>query len=141
MKGDGQVGKGNWDELQTWVSDFAVHEGRQPRIMASAPITGEEDPRIDEIAVLLANLGFNVDVGPFFRKEQELVSNAVENDVDILLLTGIGPKERTFFTRATEELLAGLKRSDMVLLLLEEGWEPPELKARLQEALEQLLGP
>ncbi len=125
--------------LRELTAEFARHEGRQPRVMVTSRAKGQEDSRIHEAAVLLANYGFNVDLGPAFRKEQELVSNALENDVDLLVListeTGL-PEE---LVRAIEDLLARSGRADLAVLGMPQDWTPGELANQLEASMKKLL--
>ena len=125
--------------LSELTADFARHEGRQPRVMITSRAKGQEDSRMHEAAVLLANFGFNVDLGPAFRKEQELVSNALENDVDLLLLIGTEAALPEELVLAIEDLLARSGRADMMVLGMTQDWTPGELADRLEASMKELL--
>ena len=125
--------------LRELTAEFARHEGRQPRVMVTSRAKGQEDSRIHEAAVLLANYGFNVDLGPAFRKEQELVSNALENDVDLLVLIGLEAGLTEELERDLEDLLARLGRADMIMIGMQQDWTPGGLADRLEASLKTLL--
>ena len=127
--------------LRELSGHFARHEGRQPRVMVAAPANWEEEPRMGEIAVLLANFGFNVDLGPLFKKELDLASNAVESDVDLLLISGLRAGDPENLIRAIEASVQDLGRGDMIVMSLPEKWRDRQLTRQIETSLEALLGP
>lgn len=128
-------------QLKKLVRKFARLEGRQPRAMVSSrlPLTGDE--KIEETAVLLADLGFNVDIGPFFKVEQELVANAVENDVDVLIVSKITEHSRNQaeFIDNSNDLLNKRGRKDLLLIHGSHDLTDLDLIGQLESALAQLL--
>ncbi len=70
----------DWQALKHDVGAFAAEEGRRPRIMVAKLGQDGHDRGARVVATALADLGFDVDVGPLFQTPQEAARQAVEND-------------------------------------------------------------
>lgn len=60
---------------------FAAVEGRRPRILLCAIGDSAEEKRDDHFATAMADLGFDVDVGPARQTPAQIARQAVEADV------------------------------------------------------------
>ena len=98
------------------VSEFALLEGRQPRVMLSSVLSLENDAEISDFAVSLSGLGFDVDVGPVARNPRQLGLNALENDVDVLILFRLGPGAKADFQLGLQEFLRQQGRDDLLTI-------------------------
>src|SRR5262249_4787687 len=83
------------------------------------------------IATALADLGFDVDVGPLFRSPAETARQAVENDVHIIGVSTLAAGHLTLVPQLREEL-AKLGRED--ILIVAGGGIPPQDSSALHEA-------
>jgi len=94
---------------------FAVAEGRRPRIMLACLAGDENSGSLLHLSISLADLGFDVDVGPASGSFQSLVQQAIENDVHLLGL--LFPDVGCLGTRTLLEQFATVK-SDIPIVLL-----------------------
>jgi methylmalonyl-CoA mutase len=70
----------HWQELKQEVDAFAEAEGRRPRVMIAKLGQDGHDRGARVVATALADLGFDVDIGPLFQTPEEAARQAVEND-------------------------------------------------------------
>jgi methylmalonyl-CoA mutase len=69
-----------WQQLKEDVDAFAADEGRRPRVMIAKLGQDGHDRGARVVATGLADLGFDVDIGPLFQTPEEAARHAVEND-------------------------------------------------------------
>jgi methylmalonyl-CoA mutase len=70
--------------VQALCADFAVRQGRRPRILVAKMGQDGHDRGAKVIATAFADMGFDVDVGQLFQTPEETARQAVENDVHIV---------------------------------------------------------
>jgi methylmalonyl-CoA mutase len=75
---------GEWAALKARVVAFAERHGRRPRILIAKLGQDGHDRGQKVIASGLADLGFDVDLGPLFTTPEEVARHAVENDVHLV---------------------------------------------------------
>jgi methylmalonyl-CoA mutase len=71
------------------VQQFFCNEGRRPRILISSMGAQKLDPKCLKMAQTLAELGFDVDIGPINQTAGQIAMMAIENDVHIICLVNI----------------------------------------------------
>jgi methylmalonyl-CoA mutase len=113
------------------VERFERAEGRRPRILVAKMGQDGHDRGQKVIATALADLGFDVDVGPLFRTPAETARQAVENDVHIVGVSTLAAGHLTLVPQLREEL-ARLGRED--ILIVAGGVIPPQDYPALCEA-------
>ena len=91
-----------WQGLRARTAELAKHFGRQPRILVAKLGQDGHDRGAKIIASGLADLGFDVDLGPLFQTPAEVARRAVDGDVHLL---GISSQ-----AGAHDELLPALLR-------------------------------
>jgi methylmalonyl-CoA mutase len=74
----------DWAALGAAVRRFASRAGRQPRILVAKLGQDGHDRGQKVIASALADIGFDVDVGPLFSTPAEVTRHAIESDVHII---------------------------------------------------------
>jgi methylmalonyl-CoA mutase len=74
-------GDNEWQELKAAVEAFAAEEGRRPRVMIAKLGQDGHDRGAKVVATALADLGFDIDIGPLFQTPGEAARQAIENDV------------------------------------------------------------
>ena len=74
----------NLNQLRQMTADFALREGRRPRILVAKMGQDGHDRGSKVIATAFADIGFDVDIGPLFQTPEESARQAVENDVHII---------------------------------------------------------
>ncbi len=114
---------GHVDEVRQLVEKFEQSEGRRPRIMVAKMGQDGHDRGQKVIASALADLGFDVDIGPLFRTPAETARQAVENDVHIIGVSSLAAGHLTLVPQLREEL-AKLDRDD--IMIVAGGVIPPE---------------
>jgi methylmalonyl-CoA mutase len=85
-RGAGGKGEGmsEFQKAAEKVKGFAAREGRNPRILVVKLGQDGHDRGSKVIATGLADLGFDVDIGPLFQTPEEAAKQAVENDVHVV---------------------------------------------------------
>jgi methylmalonyl-CoA mutase len=86
------------------ANDFAVKEGRRPRILVAKMGQDGHDRGAKIIATAFADLGFDVDIGPLFQTPSEVAKQAMENDVHILGVSSLAAGHKTLMPQVVEEL-------------------------------------
>ncbi len=66
------------------INLFAKNAGRRPRIMVAKMGQDGHDRGAKVIATAFADLGFDVDIAPLFQTPEEVVKQAIENDVHVI---------------------------------------------------------
>jgi methylmalonyl-CoA mutase len=69
-----------WQSLKKEVDDFAAGEGRRPRVLMAKLGQDGHDRGAKVVATALADLGFDIDIGPLFQTPEEAGRQAIEND-------------------------------------------------------------
>jgi len=85
----------DWQRLKAEVDAFARTEGRRPRILIAKLGQDGHDRGAKIVATALADLGFDVDIGPLFQTPEEAAREAVENDVHAVGVSTLAAGHRT----------------------------------------------
>ncbi len=88
------------------VGEFAVREGRRPRILVAKMGQDGHDRGQKVIATAFADLGFDVDIGPLFQTPAEVARQAVENDVHVVGVSSLAAGHLTLVPELKAELTA-----------------------------------
>ncbi|WP_446830307.1 methylmalonyl-CoA mutase [Candidatus Foliamicus sp.] len=92
--------------LQQRVREFGQREGRRPRILVAKLGQDGHDRGARVVATALADLGFDVDIGPLFQTPEEVARQAVENDVHLVGISSLAAGHRELAPRMIEALRA-----------------------------------
>ena len=103
-------------KAQEKADEFAIQEGRRPRIMIAKLGQDGHDRGAKVIATSFADLGFDVDIGPLFQTPEEAARQAVENDVHILGISSLAAGHKTLVPQ-TIKALNDLGRSDIFVVV------------------------
>jgi len=95
-----------FQKARKMADEFALHEGRRPRILVAKMGQDGHDRGAKVIATAFADLGFDVDVGPLFQTPAEAARMAVENDVHVLGISSLAGGHKTL----VPEVISQLKR-------------------------------
>ena len=82
-------------EIRDLIDNFAAAEGRRPRVMVAKLGQDGHDRGAKVVATALADLGFDVDVGPLFQTPEEAARQAVENDVHAIGVSTLAAGHKT----------------------------------------------
>ena len=77
-------GDQKWAELRARVAAFRAARGRNPRILMAKLGQDGHDRGVKVVSSALADLGFDVDMGPMFQTPDEVARQAVDNDVHLV---------------------------------------------------------
>lgn len=98
------------------ADEFAVQEGRRPRIMIAKMGQDGHDRGAKVVATGYADLGFDVDIGPLFQTPAEAAKQAMENDVHILGVSSLAAGHKTLVPQVLEELKKFGREDIMVIV-------------------------
>jgi methylmalonyl-CoA mutase len=84
--------------------EFEREEGRRPRILVAKMGQDGHDRGARVIATALADIGFDVDIGPLFQTPAEVARFAVESDVHIVGVSSLAAAHKTLVPELIEEL-------------------------------------
>ncbi len=103
-------------EASELADNFAILEGRRPRIMIAKLGQDGHDRGAKVVATGYADLGFDVDIGPLFQTPIEAVKQAVENDVHILGISSLAAGHKTLVPQVISELKKYGREDIMVIV-------------------------
>ncbi len=126
-------------ELQSQICEFEEEHGRRPRILVAKLGQDGHDRGANVIATALADIGFDVDLSPLFQTPEEIVRQALDNDVHII---GISTQAGAH-TQLVPEVMTLLKQQSMNdVVVICGGVIPPQDHAALYEAgVSEIFGP
>jgi len=105
------------------IEDFAIEEGRRPRMLVVKMGQDGHDRGAKVIATAYADLGFDVDIGPLFQTPDEAARQAVENDVHVIGVSSLAAGHKTL----VPQLIAALKKENAEdILVVCGGVIPPQ---------------
>ena len=93
-------------QIRKDVEDFAVNEGRRPRMLVVKMGQDGHDRGAKVIATAFADIGFDVDVGPLFQTPDEVAKQAIENDVHIIGVSSQAAGHKTLVPQMIDDLKA-----------------------------------
>ena len=112
------------------VETFHNKHGRRPRILVAKLGQDGHDRGAHAVASGLADLGFDVDVGPLFQTPKEVANQAIENDVHFVGISSQAGGHTTLIPELIDELKA-LKANSIHVVV--GGIIPPEDEASLRK--------
>jgi methylmalonyl-CoA mutase len=110
-------------KVRQLTADFALKEGRRPRILIAKMGQDGHDRGSKVIATAFADLGFDVDIGPLFQTPEEVARQAAENDVHLVGASSLAGGHKTLIPELFAELQK-LGRED--ILIIAGGVIPPQ---------------
>ncbi len=96
--------KNEIEAIRAQVRVFAGEEGRRPRILVAKMGQDGHDRGAKVIASAFADMGFDVDIGPLFQTPEEVVKQAVENDVHVIGISSQAAGHKPLISQLTEHL-------------------------------------
>ena len=88
------------------INSFAKKAGRRPRIIVAKMGQDGHDRGAKVIATAFADLGFDVDIAPLFQTPEEVVKQAIENDVHVIGISSQAAGHKTLI----EQLMMVLQK-------------------------------
>ena len=97
------------------IIEFAKIIGRRPRIMVAKMGQDGHDRGAKVIATAFADLGFDVDIAPLFQSPDEVVKQAIENDVHVIGISSQAAGHKTLI-KLLMEILKKENSDDIVVV-------------------------
>ncbi len=113
------------------VVEFEREEGRRPRILVAKMGQDGHDRGAKVIATALADIGFDVDIGPLFQTPAEVARFAIESDVHVVGVSSLAAGHKTLVPELIEELR---RRGHEDIVVVVGGVIPPQDYEFLYEA-------
>ena len=104
-----------WETLKTEINAFAEAQGRRPRVMISKLGQDGHDRGAKVVATAMADLGFDIDIGPLFQTPEEAARQAVENDVHAVAMSSLAAGHKTLLPQL-RKALDDLGRDDIMVI-------------------------
>ena len=111
-----------FEAFQEKVQALAHRLGRQPRMLIVKMGQDGHDRGAKVIATAFADLGFDVDMGSLFSTPDEVVKQAIENDVHIIGVSSLAGGHKAL----VPELIEGLKAEGVDDMIIVAGGVIPE---------------
>ena len=99
-------GLDSWETIKADVAKFAEKEGRRPRVMIAKLGQDGHDRGAKVVATAMADLGFDIDVGPLFQTPEEAARQAIENDVHAIGCSSLAAGHKTLVPQLIQALKA-----------------------------------
>ncbi|MCU0793052.1 MAG: methylmalonyl-CoA mutase [Opitutaceae bacterium] len=103
------------ERIRELVTKFEGIEGRRPRLLIAKLGQDGHDRGAKVVATAMADLGFDIDIGPLFQTPEEAARQAVENDVHCVAMSSLAAGHKTLLP-ALREALAALGREDIMIV-------------------------
>jgi methylmalonyl-CoA mutase len=97
------------------IALFETREGRRPRILIAKLGQDGHDRGAKVVSTAMADLGFDVDIGPLFQTPEEAARMAVENDVHVIAMSSLAAGHKTLLP-ALRDALRALGREDIMIV-------------------------
>jgi len=102
-------------QVKEKIAEFETREGRRPRVLIAKLGQDGHDRGAKVVATAMADLGFDIDIGPLFQTPEEAARQAVENDVHAVAMSSLAAGHKTLLPQLRDELRK-LGREDIVLI-------------------------
>ena len=115
----------NHDAFDKAIHDtqtFFKENGRRPRILVAKLGQDGHDRGAKVVASGLADIGFDVDIGPLFQTPEEAVKQAIENDVHVIGISSQAAGHKTLIP----QLIQCLRAHDAAEIIVVAGGVIPE---------------
>ncbi len=126
-------------EAQLLADSYAEQEGRRPRILVAKIGQDGHDRGAKVIAAAFADIGFDVDISPLFQTPDEIVRQALDNDVHLVGISSLAGGHKTLVPAVIE----GLRNAGRNDILVIAGGVIPEKDYRflLDSGVTKVFGP
>ncbi len=105
----------NVERIRDLVKKFEALEGRRPRLLIAKLGQDGHDRGAKVVATAMADLGFDIDIGPLFQTPEEAARQAVENDVHCVAMSSLAAGHKTLLP-ALRDALKALGREDIMIV-------------------------
>jgi methylmalonyl-CoA mutase len=102
-------------KIKEKIAVFEEREGRRPRVLIAKLGQDGHDRGAKVVATAMADLGFDIDIGPLFQTPDEAARQAVENDVHVVAMSSLAAGHKTLLP-ALRDALKALGREDIMIV-------------------------
>ena len=102
-------------KVRELIECFEEREGRRPRLLVAKLGQDGHDRGAKVVATAMADLGFDIDIGPLFQTPEEAARQAVENDVHVVAMSSLAAGHKTLLP-ALRDALKALGREDIMIV-------------------------
>jgi len=100
---------------KVWRAAKIAIENRRPRILVAKVGQDGHDRGAKVIAAAFADIGFDVDISPLFQTPEEIVQQALDNDVHIVGISSLAGGHKTLVPQVVEGLKEA-RRGDILVI-------------------------
>ncbi|MDA0272513.1 MAG: methylmalonyl-CoA mutase, partial [Proteobacteria bacterium] len=105
-----------WQNIMRRVEKFEKAQGRRPRMLVCKMGQDGHDRGAKVIATAFADVGFDIDLSPMFSTPEEVVRQAVENDVHVIGVSSQAAGHKTMIPQLLNELQKA-EASDIAVII------------------------
>jgi len=105
----------NVTKVRQLIAKFEKSEGRRPRLLIAKLGQDGHDRGAKVVATAMADLGYDIDIGPLFQTPEEAARQAVENDVHVVAMSSLAAGHKTLLP-ALRKALNALGREDIMIV-------------------------
>ncbi|MFA5262865.1 MAG: methylmalonyl-CoA mutase [Opitutaceae bacterium] len=105
----------NVAKVRQLIAKFEKSEGRRPRLLIAKLGQDGHDRGAKVVATAMADLGYDIDIGPLFQTPDEAARQAVENDVHVVAMSSLAAGHKTLLP-ALRKALNALGREDIMIV-------------------------
>jgi len=105
-----------WQQIIARVEKFEAAQGRRPRMLVCKMGQDGHDRGAKVIATAFANAGFDIDLSPMFSTPEEVVRQAIENDVHVIGVSSQAAGHKTMIPHLLNELQKA-EASDIAVII------------------------
>jgi methylmalonyl-CoA mutase len=129
----------HWQELKQEVEAFASAEGRRPRVLIAKLGQDGHDRGARVVATALADLGFDIDIGPLFQTPEEAARQAIENDCHAVGVSTLAAGHKTLVPALVQALKD--KGADYIVVFVGGVIPPQDYEFLRQAGVAEIFGP
>ena len=128
-----------WSVITEKIKLFENKHGRRPRMLVAKMGQDGHDRGAKVIATSLADMGFDIDLAPLFSTPEEVVRQAIENDVHVIGISSQAGGHKTL----VPELMKNLRKNQIDDIIVVVGGVIPkqDYKFLLQQGVKGIFGP
>lgn len=105
-----------WQNITTRIETFENDHGRRPRMLVCKMGQDGHDRGAKVIATAFADAGFDIDLSPMFSTPEEVVRQAIENDVHVIGVSSQAAGHKTMIPQLLNELQKA-EASDIAVII------------------------
>ena len=129
----------DFEQARRLANKFEEIDGRRPRILIAKMGQDGHDRGAKVVASGLADIGFDVDIGPLFQRPDQIANQGIENDVHIIGVSTLAGGHKTL----VEMLLMLLQEQERLdIQIIVGGIVPPkDIKIMMQQGVMDVFTP